>query len=121
MNPRLAPMNTQAQVLRLAAGQALAPARRGSAPAILTQGELLVQRPAQWLADTVVLHPPVRLVAPAVVDADASSSVIAVDAATVIVPHQSGRGFASIAGKLLASMGLPWATRSPHRATSAPS
>ena len=114
-------MNTQAQVLRLAAGQALAPARRGSAPAILTEGELLVQRRVEWLAGTVVVPAPVRLVAPAVVAADPSSSVMAVGAATVVVPHQSAHRFASIAGRLLASMGLPCPTRSPHRASGAPS
>lgn len=78
-------MNTQAQVHHLQSGQALPLPRRLAAPAVLAEGELLLQAPARWLGGTVVLPPPVRLVAPAVLPAEASGSVVAVRAAKVVV------------------------------------
>ncbi len=78
-------MNTQTQVHRLEAGQALALPRRGAGPAVLSGGELLVQAPARWLAGTVVLSAPVRLVAPAVLPAEPGCSVVAVRPSVVVV------------------------------------
>lgn len=78
-------MNTQAQVHRLEAGQALPLPRRSAGPAVLTQGELLVQQPAHWLGETVVVSAPMRLVAPAVLPGDDSWSVVAVRPSSVTV------------------------------------
>lgn len=81
-------MNTQAQVQRLQAGESLPQTRFGAGPAILAEGELLVQAPAEWLAGTVVIPPPVRIVAPAVLDdLPPSASVMAVGAAKVVLPQ----------------------------------
>lgn len=82
-------MNTQAQVHRLQAGQAISLPlpRRGAGPVVLAQGELLVQEPARWLGGTVVVPAPVRLVAPAVLPEAPSASVTAVRESTVVVPR----------------------------------
>jgi hypothetical protein len=77
-------MNTQVQ-MHLQAGQAFTPPSRHDGPVILAEGELLAQAPADWLGGTVVVPPPVRLVAPAVVDP--SSSFVAVRASTLVVPQ----------------------------------
>ena len=78
-------MNTQTQVHRLEAGQALPLPRRGAGLAVLSEGELLVQAPARWLAGTVVLSAPVRLVAPAVLPAEPGCSAVAVRPSSVVV------------------------------------
>jgi hypothetical protein len=77
-------MNTQTHVHRLEAGQALALARRIAGPAVLIQGELVVQEPARWLAGIVVLPAPVRLAAPAVLPCEPSTSFVAVSASCVV-------------------------------------
>ena len=84
-------MNTQAQVHRLEAGQALSPSRASRGHAVLAEGELLVQAPMEWLAGSVVVPDPVRLVAPAVLDLDASHSFVAVRASAVVVPQAAPR------------------------------
>lgn len=91
-------MNTQTHVHRLEAGQALA--RRSAGPAVLIQGELVVQEPARWLAGTVVLPPPVRLAAPAVLPCEPSTSFVAVSASCVVA--QEAAPFLSI-GRLRAA------------------
>ena len=68
-------MNTQRHVHRLEAGQALPIPRRSGGPAVLTEGELVVQEPARWLAGTVVQPAAVRVVAPALLPASAASFV----------------------------------------------
>lgn len=78
-------MNTQTQVHRLEAGQALALSRQGAGPVVLAEGEVLVQAPARWLAGTVVLSAPVRYVAPAVLRFEPSSSVLALRPSAVVV------------------------------------
>ncbi len=78
-------MNTQTQVHRLEAGQALALSRQGAGPVVLAEGEVLVQAPARWLAGTVVLSAPVRYVAPAVLRFEPSSSVLALRSSSVVV------------------------------------
>jgi hypothetical protein len=77
-------MNTQARVHRLQAGQALPLPGRTVATAVLAEGELWVQEPARWLAGSVVLSPPVRLTAPAVLPRGASVSFVAIGPARVI-------------------------------------
>ena len=78
-------MNTQGQVHRLEIGQALSLPRRSAGPAVLTEGELLVQEPAQWLAGLVVLPTPVRLAAPAVLPCGACTSFVATRPSSVVV------------------------------------
>ena len=78
-------MSTQTQVHRLEAGQALPLPRHGAGPAVLTEGEVVVQSPARWLGATVVLPAPVRLVAPAVLPDLPSCHVVAVRASSVVV------------------------------------
>lgn len=90
-------MNTQAKVQRIEAGQALA-FPRGAEGLVLTQGELLLQEPAQWLGGTVIVPHAVRLVAPAVLPATSSGAVVALCASTVVVQEAAPR-FA--VGKLL--------------------
>lgn len=87
-------MNTQTQVHRLEAGQALALGRRSEGPAVLTQGELLVQEPARWLAGVVVMPRAVRLVAPAVLPTAPSCSFVAVRASSVVVREAAPVSFA---------------------------
>lgn len=89
MNPRLAPMNTQARTFRLEAGQAFSPSRRITGPAVLTEGEVQVQEPARWLAGQVIVSAPVRLAAPAVLPAESAGSIIAVSASTVMVAEEA--------------------------------
>lgn len=94
-------MNTQARLHRLEAGQALPLARRTSAPAVLTEGELLVQEPALWLAGRVVLPAPVRLVAPAVLPPGGSATFVATRPSAVLVqeaaPLLSHEGLQAVA------------------------
>ena len=82
-------MNTQAQVRSLEAGQALELSARASGPLVLAEGELLLQEPARWLAGRVVLPRPVRLVAPAVLEAAQDWSAVAVRASKVIVQERA--------------------------------
>lgn len=84
-------MNKQAQVLRLESGQALPLPRRAGGTVVLSRGELLMQEPARWLAGTVVLPPPVRLVAPASLPAGAACSFVAVRDSTVVVEEAGSR------------------------------
>ena len=89
MNPRLLSMNTQARVQRLEAGQALPLPSRNQGPAILSEGELLAQAPSYWLGETVVVPPPMRLVAPAVLPPGRSCSFVAVHASTVVLSERA--------------------------------
>ena len=77
-------MNRQSQVRSLEDGQALHFPRRRTGPLVLTQGELLVQEPARWLAETLVVPAPVRFVGPAVLPATPHCSIVAVRASTVV-------------------------------------
>ena len=94
-------MNTQAQVRTLVAGQALQLPRK-AAQLVLAEGELLVQEPASWLADTVVLSAPVRIVAPAVVAVAPMGSIRALRTSKVVL--RQPEPFFS-AARLLASAG----------------
>ena len=96
-------MNTQAQVRTLAAGQALQLPRK-AAQLVLAEGELLVQEPAGWLSDTVVLPAPVRVVAPAVLAVTPMASIRAVRASRVVLqqaePTFSAARLHAAAGRL---------------------
>ena len=89
-------MNTQTQVHRLEAGQALALSRQGAGPVVLAKGEVLVQAPARWLAGTVVLSAPVRYIAPAVLRLEPSSSVVALRPSSVVVEKAPFLTFATV-------------------------
>ncbi|HVE53040.1 MAG TPA: hypothetical protein VNB23_06615 [Ramlibacter sp.] len=78
-------MNTQPLSHTLLAGQAMQLPQRGAAPAVLVQGEVLLQPPAAWLAGELVLPPPVRLVSPALLPSDAAGALVAVHEAVVVV------------------------------------
>lgn len=115
MNPRLAPMNTQARTFRLEAGQAFSPSRRIAGPAVLTEGEVQVQEPARWLGGQVVVSAPVRIVAPAVLPSDPSAPIVALRASTVMVV-ETAPPFATALGAASAWIrGLPRRTRGALR------
>ena len=67
-------MDTQ-HIQKLEIGEEFKMPRRGASPVVLTEGELLMQAPAQWLADTLLLPAPEKLKAPALIPADAYSLV----------------------------------------------
>lgn len=85
MNPRLTPMNKQARIVRLEAGQAFSDPRGVAGPAVLLEGELQVQEAARWLGERVVVEAPVRIAAPALLQADSSAAIVAVSASAVLV------------------------------------
>lgn len=85
MNPRLLLMNTQASAVRLEAGQSFRSPSHTAGPAVLVEGELLLQEPARWLGETVLVSAPVRLVAPAVLPPGSTGHAVAVSASTVVV------------------------------------
>lgn len=105
-------MNTQTQVHRLEAGQALLVSSRSTKPAVLVKGEVLVQAPARWLGGSVVLSPATRLLAPAVLPSDPSASVVAVHESTVIV--EEAPSLLDRVGQLLRN----WPSGRPQRAAS---
>lgn len=84
-------MNTQARTHRLQAGQALTLSGRRAGSAVLAEGELWVQAPADWMAGTLVLPRPLRLVAPAVLPVAPAWSCVAVRASTVLVAEPAPR------------------------------
>jgi hypothetical protein len=84
-------MNTQTRVQRLEAGQVLQLASRASPPAVLAEGELLLQPAAQWLAGMVVVPPPLRFVAPSVLPQAEASRFVAVRACSVVLPATAPR------------------------------
>lgn len=85
MNSKLPPMNTNHRSIPLQSGQALTVDRHGSAKLFVTEGEVLLRAPAQWLAGTVVVAPPRRVAAPAALDCAEIDSITAVGAASIEV------------------------------------
>jgi len=90
-------MNTQTRIHRLEAGQALQLEPGDRSVAVLSEGELLLQPPAQWLAGTVVLPAPTRLHAPALVPADPSCSIVALRASSVVVRQPAAAAAGALA------------------------
>lgn len=84
-------MNTQERIHRLEAGQALPFPRRGGGSVVLSEGELLVQEPARWLAEMFVQPAAVRLVAPAVLPMDGDCTVVALQPSCVLVREPAPR------------------------------
>jgi hypothetical protein len=76
-------MKTNYRTTTLQSGQALAIDRHRSGSLFLAEGEVLLQAPAAWLGNTVVLMPPRRVVAPAVLACAEVSSITALGAAKV--------------------------------------
>lgn len=83
MNSKLALMKTPYRTIALQSGQALAIDRDRSASLYIAKGEVLLQAPAAWLADTVILPPPRRVVGPATLACTEIASITAVGAATI--------------------------------------
>lgn len=90
MNSKLPLMNTIHRSIPLQSGQALAVDRHRSARLVLTEGEVLLQAPAQWLGDTVVLMPPHRVVAPAALPSSDIHAITAIGAAKIHVEDAPG-------------------------------
>ena len=111
-------MNTQTQVHRLEAGQALALSRQGAGPVVLAEGEVLVQAPARWRAGTVVLSAPVRHVAPAALRLEPSSSVIALRPSSMVV--REAAPLLSFATLRAAAAWLRGAVQAPAAVTAGP-
>jgi hypothetical protein len=76
-------MKTNHRSIPLQSGQALAVDRHGSARLYVTEGEVLLRSPAKWLANTVVVAPPRRVAAPALLDCAEVESITAVGAAQI--------------------------------------
>ena len=83
MNSKLSPMKTNYRTIALQSGQALAIDPHRSPNLFLAEGEVLLQAPAAWLAGTVVLMPPRRVLAPAALAGAEISSITAIGAAKV--------------------------------------
>lgn len=102
-------MNTQTHVHRLQAGQALALPTHGGGLAVLTEGELLVQKPARWLGGSAVMPTAMRIGAPAVLPAGAHYSFVASGPASVVVegptPSAIGRALRSAAAWMAGVLG----------------
>jgi hypothetical protein len=74
-------MKTNYRSLQLGSGQSLAVDRHGCATLFLTEGEVLLQAPPEWLAGTVFQSPPRRVAAPAALPAAEIHSITAIVAA----------------------------------------
>ena len=83
-------MKTNHRSIPLQSGQAMAVDRHGSAKLFVTEGEVLLQAPAQWLGNTVVVAPPRRVAAPAALDCGEIASITAVGAAKIQVEETPG-------------------------------
>ena len=76
-------MNTNYRSIQLRSGQTLAVDRRGSGTLFLTEGEVLLQTPPEWLGDTVFQAPPARIAAPAALPRGQVQSITALGGAKV--------------------------------------
>ena len=108
-------MNTQTEVHRLAAGQALLLPGRSRGHAVLTEGEAVFQAPARWLGGTVVLPAAVRLRAPAVLPQDVAGTLLATRSSSLLVHAVAALGLAGslrdFAGWIRKVLGRPSPTR----------
>jgi hypothetical protein len=73
--------------ITLQSGEALALDRQGSRTLLVTEGEVLLQGAAEWIAETVILPPPRRVVAPAVLACGAIHSLAAIGAAKIQIEN----------------------------------
>ena len=82
--------NLNARVQTLPPGDALT--NDGDRPLTIavTEGEVMVQRAAEWLAGHVVQTAPVRVAAPASFELDAAARVVALGRAKVVVDEAPG-------------------------------
>ena len=74
---------------------------------VLTEGELLVQLPTQWLADTVFVPPSERLEAPAIVPAG-TGSLIALRSSSIEVSQESPQILQAARHAVLAWLRVVW-------------
>lgn len=82
--------NTNTRIHRLAAGQALAVDGKRNRATVLVEGEVMVQEPARWLANTFVVEAPRRVEAPARLPAGTSCAVVALSGSTILVEEEAG-------------------------------
>ena len=82
--------NSNARVQTLPPGDALMIEGDRPMTIAVTEGEVMVQRAAEWLAGQVVQTAPVRVVAPAALSVDAGTSVVAVGRARIVVDEVPG-------------------------------
>lgn len=85
--------------ISLQSGQALPADLPRAARVVLSEGEALLQSPAEWLGGTFVLRPPRRVSAPALLDAADLHAATALTAARILVQAQP-----SIADRLRAAL-----------------
>ena len=82
--------NFDARVQALPPGDALQNDSDRPVTVAVTEGEVMIQRAAEWLAGHVVHTAPVRVVAPASFQLDAAASVVAVGRAKVVIDEAPG-------------------------------
>ena len=76
---------TQTRLIQLQPGQAFPVDRHRSGTLVVVEGEVLLQTPAKWLAGTVVLAPPRRVVAPAALAFEEMGSIAAICPAKILM------------------------------------
>lgn len=99
-------MNTPS-IQKLDVGEAFDMPWRGVRTVVLTEGELLVQPPTQWLADTVFVPPSEWLKAPAIVPAGACS-LIALRPSSIEVTQKSSQILQAARHAVLAWLRVVW-------------
>lgn len=99
-------MNTPS-IQKLEAGEAFEMPWRGASSVVLTEGELLVQPPTQWLADIVFAPPSERLEAPAIVPAG-TRSLIALRPSSIEVSQESPQILQAARHAVLAWLRVVW-------------
>jgi hypothetical protein len=83
-------MQATTRPILLQPGQALAPDRHASGWLVVAEGEVLVQAPARWLGETLVLAPPRRVAAPAAIACSEVASLAALGTAKVHLEEAAG-------------------------------
>ena len=82
------------------------PLSPGHALLIVSEGEVMVQRPAEWLAGTVVMNAPMRVAAPAAIDVHGNAAISAMASAKYMTLHPP-RAMASLVAWLRGTAATP--------------
>jgi hypothetical protein len=85
-------MNTTTTYQALQPGQAFAWPARQPKSLVLVEGEVLVQAPAQWLGDALVLSQPMRVTAPQALNVGEGCSVVASTRSKVAIEEAQHAG-----------------------------
>jgi hypothetical protein len=83
-------MQATTRSIALQPGEALAPDRHASTRLFVTEGEVLVQAPAQWLAEALVVSAPRRIVAPAAIACKDIAALAAIGAVKLHIEEPVG-------------------------------